>query len=148
METEETRQLVLRFLDARSANDTEAMAALLTEDATGYPPKSAGFGPFEGRDAAVAALGGGAIGKVLDVSTMKRMVHKVIADGDTAVAVQRLQGHRHQDRRRVRQRVRLGLHLPRRQDLPARRVRRHPSRRAGIRLGQELSPGSTGWVRG
>lgn len=92
METEETRQLVLRFLDARSANDTEAMAALLTEDATGYPPKSAGFGPFEGRDAAVAALGGGAIGKVLDVSTMKRTVHKVIADGDTAVALQRLQG--------------------------------------------------------
>lgn len=40
METEETRQLVLRFLDARSANDTEAMAALLTEDATWYPPKS------------------------------------------------------------------------------------------------------------
>jgi ketosteroid isomerase-like protein len=92
MDTETTRQLVRRFLDARAANDRDAMAELLTEDAGWYPPPSTRLGPFEGREAAVAALGGGAIGKVLDVNTIKRTVHRIIAEGDTAVVLQRLEG--------------------------------------------------------
>ena len=40
----------------------------------------------------MAALGGGAIGKVLDVYTIKRTVHRIIAEGDTAVVLQGLQG--------------------------------------------------------
>ena len=92
MDTESTRQLVSRFLEARSANDKAAMTELLTADAGWYPPPSIGLGPFEGRDAAVAALGGGAIGKVMDVDTIKRTVHKIVADGDTAVVLQGLSG--------------------------------------------------------
>ncbi|MPY91743.1 MAG: DUF4440 domain-containing protein [Acidimicrobiia bacterium] len=92
MDTEATRQLVQRFLEARAANDAGAMTALLSEDASWYPPPSMGIGPFEGRDAAVAALAGGAIGKVLDVDTIERTLHKIIADGDTAVALQRVTG--------------------------------------------------------
>lgn len=92
MDTDATRSLVSRFVDARAANDGAAMAELLTEDAAWYPPPSAGFGPFVGRDAAVAALAGGAIGKVLDVATIKRTVHKIIAEGDTAVVLQGLSG--------------------------------------------------------
>lgn len=90
METEVTRRLVQRFVEARAANDAPTMTDLLTEDAAWYPPPSLNLGPFEGREATVAALAGGAIGKVLDVATIERTVHKVIAEGDTAVVLQRL----------------------------------------------------------
>lgn len=92
METEATRQLVQQFLEARSAGDKEAMAALLSEDVGWYPPPSMGLGPFVGRDAAVDALAGGAIGKVIDLDTLERTIHKVVADGDTAVVLQRVTG--------------------------------------------------------
>ena len=49
-----------------------------------------GIGPFHGREATVAALGGGAIGKILDVATIERTVHRIVADGDTAVVLQGL----------------------------------------------------------
>lgn len=89
-QTEITRALVRQFLDARAANDREAMAGLLTDDAAWYPPPSMGIGPFHGRDATAAALGGGAMGKILDVASIERTVHRVLADGDTAVVLQGL----------------------------------------------------------
>lgn len=90
MDTESTRQLITRFLEARSAGDTATMAELLTDDAEWQPPVSMGVGPFRGRDDVVAALAGGAAGKIFDLSTMKRTIRKVIADGDTAAVQQTL----------------------------------------------------------
>lgn len=90
MQTEETRALVQRFLDARAANDAATIDAVLADDAEWLPPPSMGIGPFKGRETVVKALTGGAVGKIFDVSTLKREVHKLIVEGDTAVALQRL----------------------------------------------------------
>lgn len=90
MDTEATRALVRRFLDARAANDAATIDTLLAEDAEWAPPPSMGIGPFKGRETVVKALTGGAVGKIFDVSTIKRDVHKLIVEGDTAVALQRL----------------------------------------------------------
>lgn len=90
METEATRALVKRFLEARAANDAATIDTLLADDARWLPPPSMGIGPFHGREKVVKALTGGAVGKIFDVSTIKRDVHKLIAEGDTAVALQRL----------------------------------------------------------
>jgi ketosteroid isomerase-like protein len=91
MTSDETRDLVQRFLTTRAANDAEAMAPLLADDVTWQPPASMRLGPFHGRDRVVAALTGGAVGKFLDVSTIRRDVHKLVVDGDTAVALQRME---------------------------------------------------------
>jgi ketosteroid isomerase-like protein len=90
MESTETRALVQRFLDARAANNRDEIAAVLSEDVEWQPPKSAGFGPFRGREKVADALAGGAMGRIMDMSTMKRTVHKLIVEGDTAVALQHL----------------------------------------------------------
>jgi len=90
METEATRALVQRFLEARAANDADTVSSLLTDDATWQPPPSMGIGPFSGRDTVTKALTGGAVGRIFDMSTLKREVHKLIVEGDTAVALQRL----------------------------------------------------------
>ena len=90
MESEATRALVEKFLEARSANDGDAMVPLLADDVVWAPPVSAGIGPFSGRDDVIAALTGGAVGKFLDVSTIQRTVHKLVVEDDTAVAFQRM----------------------------------------------------------
>ncbi|MDH4144390.1 MAG: nuclear transport factor 2 family protein [Acidimicrobiia bacterium] len=90
METEATRALVQRFLEARAANDAATIDAIVTEDVEWAPPPSMGLGPFAGREKVVKALTGGAVGKIFDLSTLKREVHKLIVEGDTAVALQRL----------------------------------------------------------
>ncbi len=91
METEQTRQLVTTFLAARAANDGATIATLLAEDAVWAPPASMKLGPFHGRDTVVKALTGGAVGKFLDVATIKRDVHHLVVEGDMAVALQRLE---------------------------------------------------------
>jgi hypothetical protein len=90
METEATRALIQRFLEARANNDAATITELLTDDAAWYPPSSANLGPFKGRDEVAKALTGGAAGAILDVSTIKRDVRSVIVDGDRAVVQQRL----------------------------------------------------------
>ena len=90
METEATRELVRRFVDARAENDAATIAELLADDAAWYAPASANIGPFNGRDAVAQALTGGAAGAVLDVSTIRREVRSLIVDGDRAVVQQRL----------------------------------------------------------
>lgn len=90
METEATRALVTRFLEARAANDAATIDSVLADDAEWAPPPSMGMGPFKGREVVVKALTGGAVGKILDVTTIKRDVHKLVVEGDTAVALQRL----------------------------------------------------------
>jgi uncharacterized protein len=90
MDTEATRALIQRFVDARANNDAATIADLLTEDAVWNAPVSAKIGPFTGRDEVVKALTGGAAGTVLDVSTIKREVRTIIVDGARAVVQQRL----------------------------------------------------------
>jgi uncharacterized protein len=90
MDTEATRSLVQQFLTARAAGDVEAMAAVLADDAVWRLPKSATFGPFEGRDTVAKALGGGVTGTLFDMSTLRRDVHKVVVEGDTAVVQQQV----------------------------------------------------------
>jgi ketosteroid isomerase-like protein len=90
MQTEETRALIARYLEARGANDAAALDSLLTDDAEWHLPVSAGAGPFIGREKVVAALTGGVSGTMFDLSTMKREPWKVIVDGDTAAVQQKL----------------------------------------------------------
>ena len=90
MDTDATRALITRFLEARADNDAATLAELLADDAAWYAPASASIGPFHGRDAVVQALTGGAAGAILDVSTIKRDVRSLIVEGDRAVAQQRL----------------------------------------------------------
>ena len=90
MDTEATRSLVQQFIAARSAGDVEGIAELLADDAVWRLPVSATFGPFEGRDTVAKALGGGVTGTLFDMSTIRRDVHKMVVEGDTAVVQQRL----------------------------------------------------------
>jgi uncharacterized protein len=86
--TQETRQLIARFLEAHERGDAKAIRELMAEDATWHLPPSAGVGPFTGPDQVSAALAGAAADNWLDVSTIKRHVTNVVADGDTAVALE------------------------------------------------------------
>lgn len=88
MTTQETRQLIARFLEAHERADVQAMRELITEDATWHLPPSAGAGPFTGAGRVSAALAGGAADNWLDVSTIKRKVTGIVVDGDTAVALE------------------------------------------------------------
>jgi ketosteroid isomerase-like protein len=88
MSTEETRQLIARFLAAHERADAPAMRGLITQNATWYLPPSAGVGPFTGAEQVSAALAGGAADNWLDVSTIKRKVTGIVVDGDTAVALE------------------------------------------------------------
>ena len=90
MQTSETRAVVQRFLEARAANDRGQIVEVLTDDAEWYPPASAGFGLFQGLDAVADALTGGAAGRWFDQSTVRRTVHRLIAEDDIAVALQQL----------------------------------------------------------
>jgi ketosteroid isomerase-like protein len=90
MQTEETRALIARYLEARGANDAAALDSMLTDDSEWHLPVSAGAGPFVGREKVVEALTGGVSGKLFDLSTMKREPWKVIVDGDTAAVQQKL----------------------------------------------------------
>jgi ketosteroid isomerase-like protein len=90
MQTEDTRALIARYLEARGANDAAALDSMLTDDAEWHLPVSAGAGPFVGREKVVDALTGGVSGTMFDLSTMKREPWKVIVDGDTAAVQQKL----------------------------------------------------------
>lgn len=90
MDTEATRSLVQAFLAARSAGDLAGITAALADDATWILPQSSTFGPFVGRDAVAAALGGGVSGTLFEPGTIRRDVHKMVVEGDTAVVQQRL----------------------------------------------------------
>ncbi|KAI9011626.1 snoaL-like polyketide cyclase family protein [Hyaloraphidium curvatum] len=94
MDAAATRALVQKFLDARGANDPAAFGPLLAADCVWHPPPSM-LPELTGREKIVAALSGGAVGKFLDVSTIKRDVKKVIVEGDTAVVLQTLTGTTH-----------------------------------------------------
>jgi uncharacterized protein len=86
--TQETRQLIARFLGAHERADVQAIRELITEDATWHLPPSADVSPFTGAERVSAALAGSGADNWLDVSTIKRHVTRVVVDGDTAVALE------------------------------------------------------------
>jgi ketosteroid isomerase-like protein len=96
MDTAETRQLVERFIAARAAGHSEGVAALLAPEVQWHPPVSAGLPVFVGRSAVVEALMGGAPGRYLDLRTIRRDVHRVIAEGGFAAVQQRLTARTHE----------------------------------------------------
>lgn len=85
--TEETRQLIARFVEAHERADAAAIRELLTEDASWHLPPSAGL-TFTGAEQVSAALAGGAADNWLDTATIKRAVTEIVADGDTGVAME------------------------------------------------------------
>jgi uncharacterized protein len=86
--TEETRELVNRFVKAHEHGDAREIQELLTDDATWHLPPSADVGPFTGAEQAAAALAGGAADNWLDIPTIKRNVTAIFVDGDSAVALE------------------------------------------------------------
>ena len=83
MQTEETRVLMDRFLERRLANDP-ALEELLADDVEWQLPASVGATPYKGRPQVLELLTGGLAAQVLDLSTEKREVMRVVVDGDTA----------------------------------------------------------------
>jgi uncharacterized protein (TIGR02246 family) len=90
MDTAATRTLVQQFIAARAAGDFEGIASALADDAVWRLPASTTFGPFEGRDTVAKALAGGVSGSLFDTATIRRDVHKMVVEDDTAVVLQRL----------------------------------------------------------
>jgi uncharacterized protein len=86
--TQETRQLIQRFVQAHEHGDVQAIRELLADDVTWQLPPSAGVGPFTGAERVAAALAGAAADNWLDTSTIKRTVTAIIADGGTAVSLE------------------------------------------------------------
>ncbi len=86
--THDTRQLFAQFVQAHEQGDIPAIKKLVTDDVTWHLPPSAGVGPFTGADRVRTALAGGAADNWLDVSTIKRIVTRIVVDGDTAVALE------------------------------------------------------------
>ncbi|OOL33055.1 hypothetical protein GQ85_03495 [Rhodococcus rhodochrous] len=93
-DTERTRASVLQFNQARERNDTDAVAALLTEDVEWHPPQSIRPRPFRGRDRVAKALTGGTTGNILQAGSIEREVVMVVADGDTAIVRQLMRATR------------------------------------------------------
>ena len=88
METEDTRRLIEDYYATLPTGDREKLAALFSEDVEWYPPESAPIGPFKGREAVTAELGGDTLKRLFHMRTFRLTVHKIVADGDTAVVQQ------------------------------------------------------------
>ena len=84
MSPDDIRGLVERFFAAR-ADDADAITELLSHDAVWVPPTGTGLGAFHGRDAILGALTGDA-SRMFELDTMRRHVHQIVVEGDTAVA--------------------------------------------------------------
>ena len=91
MSTETTRRLVEGFVTARAEGNQEAVIALLADDVALYPPPSTGLGPFRGPEDVVGALSGEVLAKALDLATVQRTLHRIIADGNVGIVLNRLE---------------------------------------------------------
>ena len=88
METEDTRRLIEEYYATLPTGDRAKLASLLAEDVEWYPPESAPLPPVKGREAVTAELGGDTPKRIFQMRTFRLTVHKMIADGDTAVVQQ------------------------------------------------------------
>lgn len=94
MQTEETRELMERFLERRLANDP-SLEDFFADDVEWQLPASVCVTPYRGRTRVFELLTGGLSAQVLDGSTEKREVVRVIIDGDTAAVEQRMTATTH-----------------------------------------------------
>ena len=88
MQTEDTRRLIEDYYATLPTGDRDKLASLFSEDVEWYPPESAPIGPFKGREAVTAELGGDTLKRLFQMRTFRLTVHKIVADGDTAVVQQ------------------------------------------------------------
>ncbi|MEA3214420.1 MAG: uncharacterized protein QOJ19_576 [Acidimicrobiia bacterium] len=88
MKTEETRQLIEQYYATLPTGDRSKLGEMFTEDIEWLPPESAPLGPFRGREAVAAELGGDTPKKIFSMRTFRVTVHKTVVDGDTAVVQQ------------------------------------------------------------
>jgi len=89
--TETTRRLVEGFVRARANGNRKAVIRLLADDVALYPPPSTGLGPFHGPEEVVNALSGEVLARALDLGTVQRTLHRIIADGDVGIVLNRLE---------------------------------------------------------
>lgn len=94
MQTEETRTLMDLYLQRRMANDPD-LGDFFAQDVEWQLPASVCVAPYSGRAQVLELLTGGLSAQVLDVSTERREVVRVIVDGDTAAVEQRLTATTH-----------------------------------------------------
>ena len=96
MNTKETRALAEQFNAAWVKNDTAEMARLVSDDVVqSYPPST---NTREGRDEVVnylTATPGSTADDTLKVDTMRRTVHKLVVEGDTAVGFHHMTAEMH-----------------------------------------------------
>ena len=85
MQTEETRALIDTYYETLPTGDRKKLASLFTEDIVWHPPQSAPIGVIEGPEAVAAELGGDTPKKMFDMKTFRLTIHRILADGDTAV---------------------------------------------------------------
>lgn len=90
MDTDATRTLVEQFLEARANNDAATIDSLVSDDVHWALPLGTQMASHTGREAVVAALTGGAAGHLLKIDTVERTITKLVVEGDTAIAIQRL----------------------------------------------------------
>jgi ketosteroid isomerase-like protein len=88
VQTEDTRRLIQDYYATLPTGDRDKLASLLAEDVEWFPPESAPLTVIRGRDAVTAELGGETPRRMFKMRTFKLDVHKMLADGDTAVVQQ------------------------------------------------------------
>lgn len=91
MPTETTRATVEAFYAAMTTGKRGAMRSLVSDDCAWVPPATAPFDSVNGGDAVVAALGGGVVKQMFDITKPFNLdVRRILADGEIAVVQQRL----------------------------------------------------------
>jgi len=98
METAETRALIETYYATLPTGDREKLAALFAEDIEWLPPEAAGLGPFKGRDAVAAELGGDTPKRIFRMRTFKLTIHHMTVEGDTAVVQQAISAQTRDDK--------------------------------------------------
>lgn len=95
VETEATRSLIQTYYDTLPTGDRVKLASLFTEDVEWIPPESVPFEPVRGAEEVARQLGGALVKAAFDTKTLRVKIHKIVADGDTAVVLQTLSARTH-----------------------------------------------------
>src|SRR2546426_3833123 len=85
MQTEETRALIKTYYETLPTGNRDKLASLFTEDVEWRPPESAPLAVVKGREAVTRELGGETPKRIFDMKTFRLTIHRILADGDTAV---------------------------------------------------------------
>ncbi len=85
MQTEETRALIKTYYETLPTGNREKLSSLFAEDVEWYPPESAPLEVIRGREAVTKELGGDTPKRIFDMKTFRLNIHRILADGDTAV---------------------------------------------------------------